>query len=47
MDCPRCGTSDVRKIGRTISLTGLKQRYQCHKGHTFFKKSDYCVKKRR
>lgn len=39
--CPKCGSDDIRKIGHTLSLRGRKQRYQCHKGHTFYAKDDY------
>lgn len=41
MECPKCGSDDIRKVGRVITLRGKLQRYICDKGHTFYKKSDY------
>jgi transposase-like protein len=46
MICPRCGSDDIRKMGHQITLRGKKQRYLCHKGHTFYDKNDYYKKKR-
>ncbi|KKN03872.1 hypothetical protein LCGC14_1103320 [marine sediment metagenome] len=45
MECPRCGSDDVRKLGHIISRRGKKQRYQCINGHTFYNEKDYAIKK--
>lgn len=39
--CPRCGTDDVRKIGKILTQRGKVQRWICIKGHTFFALEDY------
>lgn len=41
MNCPRCRSTDIRKIGHIITLRGKKQRYICSKGHTFYEAKDY------
>ncbi len=47
MNCPKCGSSRIVKLGFIPSVSsGEKQRYRCHKGHTFYAQKDY-VKKRR
>ena len=43
MECPRCGSTDIRKIGHVITQRGKQQRWQCARAHTFAKKSDYSV----
>jgi transposase-like protein len=39
--CPKCGSSRVVKLGFIPTIHGEKQRYRCHKGHTFYAKKDY------
>lgn len=41
MICPKCGSSQICKMGKHITLRGKLQRYMCHKGHTFYDKKDY------
>lgn len=44
MKCPRCGNTDIVKLGKHRTLRGRKQRYLCLKGHTFYDKNDYAKK---
>lgn len=46
MVCPRCGSTDIRKMGHQITLRGKLQRWMCHKGHTFYAKNDYAKGKK-
>lgn len=38
MKCPKCGSTKIMKWGTVGTLQGEKQRYHCHKGHTFYAK---------
>lgn len=39
MKCPKCGSTEVVKFGKypSVSEGKKKQRYRCHRGHTFYK----------
>lgn len=38
--CTRCNSVRVNRIGLVPTLQGLKQRYRCINGHTFYVKKD-------
>jgi len=41
IECPRCGSDDVRKLSKIPTLRGRLQRYLCINGHTFYEEADY------
>lgn len=45
--CPKCKSNDIRKMGKHITLRGVKQRYMCNRGHTFYEPGDYADTKKR
>lgn len=48
MRCPKCKSEKIVKFGVYPSVKlGERQRYRCHKGHTFYANTKRRVKARR